>query len=157
MIIRIDDSDEIALPFEVFNVSLSVEFFFLFQRLEYSLKEMGYAEVKNGRVKINWEDYYKKLIPKCPGFDSNEDVLFLKKHPPKKQTVLDGRVEWKDFQPKGDEAIFAIISQVRNNLFHGSKMNSDDQGRDKSLLISCIKVIRKVIEVDADLKNVFCL
>ena len=47
-------------------------------------------------------------------------------HPPKKQIVVDGRLSWNLAPPNTDlrsDLVLIYVRRVRNNLFHGGKVN----------------------------------
>lgn len=53
-------------------------------------------------------------------------VEYILSHPPKKQVIRNGFLDWEDSAPSTDsqaDRIRLYVRRVRNNLFHGGKFN----------------------------------
>lgn len=107
---------------------LAAEMFQTFARFEYALKAAGF-NAGDGDAKADWTAFARS-IPNA--FDDplddglKEAVAYIFSHPPKKQVVENGALEWKDSVPgtnlRSDELLI-YVRRVRNNLFHGGKFN----------------------------------
>lgn len=119
----------------------SFEFFYWFSRFEFVLKENGFlkSEELGDSAAPSWEkfrDRYKKE------YEATDEAISLISLHPKKQVVSKGKqLDWK---PVGIEhcntdlcKVVAMLTTVRNNLFHGGKhgdLDVDDQNRNMLLL-----------------------
>ncbi len=109
--------------------SLAFEFFREFARHEYCLKAVGLR--KDGKeAKANWLAYAKEKeilhLFENPPAAFKAAVDYYRADAPKKQVVVDGRLEWDSTLPghKSDPELFLqLVCRVRNNLFHGGKFN----------------------------------
>lgn len=139
---------------------LAYRFFRQFSRMEYALKATGRLANFNGDAKANWDSFGDQIDPKLNELAQENDVLqrairFMMDHPPKKQTVQDGSLEWQDVQPTGmtdARMLLVYVRRVRNNLFHGGKFNSGwlDPQRSKRLLEHALTILERCIDLDAD-------
>ena len=123
--------------------SLIFKFFKLFSAFEYELKSRGYVLGSNKKVSADWDRFVKEKID--TNFlttlgDKAISAEYLLKYPPKKQ-VLDenDNLIWDEVDcGQNKHALFDYIKRVRNNLFHGAKLNYSykeiDEERDVKLL-----------------------
>lgn len=93
-------------------------------------------------------------------FVSWEAVQYLRAHPPRKQILKTGKLDWKQVENNGTqlEQILYLVRTIRNNLFHGGKFPCgpvEDAGRDTKLLESCIIILRKCLSLDKDVYTCF--
>jgi hypothetical protein len=106
---------------------LAVQFFKTFARFEYALKAAGYHK-GDGNAKPDW-DRFAQSIDSCfeqPLSDAlAAAVKFLIETPPKRQVLVDGKLEWEEAREEGPDSrkLSIYIRRVRNNLFHGGKFN----------------------------------
>jgi hypothetical protein len=104
------------------------DFFMLFARAEFALKNAGFAtRRRDDSVAADWNKFAQSLgrafmHPSDPTLVNA--VEYLQTKPPKKQVLKDGHIEWKDRERGNlDDSAFLVrsITTVRNNLFHGGK------------------------------------
>lgn len=150
----------IPSPFEGLDIDCETvcEFFAVFSRLEFALKDLGYVQYRYNRVSPSWRCFAKEVKNKVEiesGSKLEEAVNYLCGEPPKVQT--DAQV-WEQRNLHGcskfEKAIDASV-RVRNNLFHGGKHTPHSPpGRDQKLvesalvvLYACIKACPKLYEV----------
>lgn len=130
--------------------NLSFEFFREFSRYEYCLKATGLRNEKDGNAMANWDLYAKEVeqvfaSTKDPDFVAAVD--YFTRHPPKKQVVKDGVLDW-DETPLEEKniaiKIFVLIRRVRNNLFHGGKFNRNwfEPERSEALLQHALIILK---------------
>lgn len=126
-------------------------FFVVFSKFECALKRSGYLAA-SPNASVNWdrftadlgEDIFQEL-------KSSGSITQLLTNPPKKQTVVDGRLSWSPVDaPMNTSTLFAAIRRVRNNLFHGGKYPLrpvDEPSRDTQLLAESLRAISRALEV----------
>ena len=108
--------------------SLGYKFFREFARYEYCLKATGLREDSRA-AKASWKKYAAEVVGviEVPQEQALADAItYFTNHPPKKQIVNDGELDWDETLPihqSKAELILLLICRVRNNLFHGGKFN----------------------------------
>jgi len=144
-----------------------LEFFFVFSRFEFALKEAGYVTT-SGRNSDNaapdWDAFvkqYKKIYQRSD--DADEAVSYLLSNPPQKQKVFRDesgkfRTVWEPFKADTKAPLLKIlvdiVKVVRNNLFHGGKYGDkgwDDKDRVELLLRNSAIVIKEWLNLEQDL------
>jgi hypothetical protein len=108
--------------------SLAFEFFREFARCEYCLKAAGLRE--NTRdAKANWSAFaaeVEEIFDTPASHELRRAIEYLVNHPPKKQIIHGGLLEWDerlpDYKSKA-ELVLRLVCRIRNNLFHGGKFN----------------------------------
>ncbi len=133
------------------------DFFLFFAKFEYALKNSDFVKYDKKRAKPDWEKF-KKMTKIPSSINSDEDVKYLKKNPPKVQCYDDTskRLIWNERKKINDtsELIDACLT-IRNNLFHGGKCNDSDNIRNMSLLNSAKKILEALLEENTELKRKF--
>lgn len=144
--------------------TLVFNFFKVFSRMEYALKE---AKIHrgNGRAEANWNSFAKKIHRK---FDCNrkddkkldEAVRAILDHPPKVQVVEDGKLKWSDNQPNyKNETVLILfyIRSVRNNLFHGAKLNDTwtSPARNIELLENSLVILNSTVSLHPEVQRIY--
>jgi hypothetical protein len=137
---------------------LTTGFLILFSRFEYALKQTGrYAAGDENEVKAYWNKFAQDHVSQ---FDSEKSpelkaaIKYLKDKPPKKQTLKNGSLYWKDVPTQNTPLLVQVLDavrRVRNNLFHGGKFRNspmEDPGRDSELLSSCITVLEECLSLN---------
>ncbi|SQD77603.1 hypothetical protein [Moritella yayanosii] len=138
------------------------EFFKLFARIEYSLKASGF-HCGNGNATANWENFALSIDEKFTSVtveSFKEAVKYIKEHPPKKQIISDGSIEWLTIPPQSKceaDLILLYIRRVRNNLFHGGKFNGHwfEPERSEELITHSIVILHKAISLSVNVKAAF--
>ena len=143
-------------------------FFSTFSLFECALKRTRYIRKVNPKAKDrsahpDWDRFAKDLEGR---FRVVSDLTFhaavgaLKAAPPKKQIVVNDRLQWQVQVPgpgETDEAyVLRLVRTVRNNLFHGGKHPSPDgpileSARDHALLEQCVLILDTCIRLWPDL------
>ena len=143
-------------PFTLISVpkDLACEFFAVFSRFEFALKEGGYVKGE-GRASPDWQRFAREVVLDLPA-DSPVAVSrgYLIAYPPQIQTP---NLKWKDvaLQGKTDTAkALESIQRVRNNLFHGGKHPPmSAPGRDAELVQASLAVLYAVLEQNDQLRT----
>lgn len=128
---------------------LAAEFFRQFARAEYCLKAAGFR--KPGRTaQADWSSLAQEVAafleqPNSP--DLRAAVDYLLTHPPKKQVVVEGKLDWAPELPAHDsqaELVLLLVCRIRNNLFHGGKFNGHwfAPDRSKELILHAGQVLQ---------------
>jgi hypothetical protein len=143
------------------DVDLIFEFFMVFSRFEFALKQAGYRKVRDGHVSPDWPKFSKKVQN---GFSPNESPELRRAFdyylavPPQIQVVENDQLSWKD-NLKGDTDtdftwVIRSIGGARNNLFHGGKFPWDPV-RDMSILSYGLIILYRCIDLDSNVCNAF--
>lgn len=137
----------------------AVRFFKIMMRLEYALKDRGFARGSEKWVRVNWERYasdelgpnfLKELLEGTP-----PTVLLCE--PPSRQIIQPcGRLGWDRANPiESTKDILEAVWRVRNNLFHGGKSGDPDRVRNDDLIADSIAVISEILRQDEELHALF--
>lgn len=132
---------------------LAAEMFRTFARFEYALKAAGFHN-GDGAAEPNWRSFAES-VPAI--FDDVEDraladaIAYITEHPPKKQLIRNGVLEWGVVPPQANsrsDLIFQYVRRVRNNLFHGGKFNGHwfEPERSELLLRHCLTILNASLE-----------
>ena len=132
---------------------LAFEFFKEFSRSEYALKAAGFHS-GDGDAKASWDKFAKRvegLVQTPNSVELQNAIDFVIEHPPKKQKIVNGKIEWCDVspnQPSKAKNLLSYVRRVRNNLFHGGKFNPHwvEPARSKNLIINCLFILKACIE-----------
>jgi len=140
---------------------LAFTFFKLFSRFEYALKASGYYKNEK-EANPDWDKFAKDIDHIFDGkYDANlgNAVDFLLRDPPKKQSIINGKVEFKASRVSGTTAdmLLIYVRRVRNNLFHGGKFNGEwfDPERSEPLLRHSIVVLQACLERSKKVKEFY--
>lgn len=142
---------------------IAKEFFFKFARFEYALKVCGYHN-ENGDVRIDWNGFARALTgvfeePLSP--ELKRAIEYYSDHPPKKQVVRNGKIQWQDAPLTDNETsqrILTYVRRVRNNLFHGGKFKGEhleDPERSDDLMRHGLVVLDACLSYDDNLRNAY--
>ncbi|TCT10824.1 hypothetical protein [Paralcaligenes ureilyticus] len=107
---------------------LAGKLFQVFSRTEYALKAAGYNK-GNGPAQANWREFalaVEDLIASPATKELQEAIEFLFTEPPKKQMIVNERIQWVASEPETSsraDCLLTYVRRVRNNLFHGGKFN----------------------------------
>ena len=143
-----------------------IEFFVAFSRLEYALAEAGYVAGDCHRVQTDWDTFARAVDRR---FDRNatpelqQAVTYILTQPPRKQIYVDGRVEWSAAAPADTEPLLlrllVLVRRVRNNLFHGDKLNyllERYSERNLDLSRGSLTVLYCCVDLDDRVQTNFC-
>jgi hypothetical protein len=137
---------------------LLTEFLAVYARLEAALKNAGYADQRGTKLIIRWDDFVGRIAPHFRPSSSAEvqrAAQYLSNRPPKRETVIDGRLDWVAVAATPTTALSALVEHVhraRNNLFHGGKFrtNPEDPVRNRDVIESALIVLVAVLDLAAE-------
>ncbi len=142
---------------ELINVpkELTLEFFAAFARFEYALKRAGYVGGDDKRAWADWDRFALDVrnLGDAAVAPLLESCRYLREHPPKKQVVRDGRLEWSTRPAAGSpiEDVLLSIRTVRNIVFHGGKFprkTVDEPLRDRQLIEECLTLLKSLLDLE---------
>lgn len=152
---------DIASPFQGLHLSPEVvcEFFAVFSRFEFTLKESGFIRTSRGYAEPAWKDFSAALAKSFQspvGSAQAKAIEFLVNEPPMVQVSKD---DWKYKSLYGEtpiEQALDAVTRVRNNLFHGGKHTPHSPpGRDEQLVRSSLAVLYACLEQDESLRSTY--
>ena len=137
-------------------------FFKVMMRLEYSLKKRGVVvplgREGRGAFKVDWNTFANRRL----GSDFYDQIVdesvaeTLINNPPKKQVWRHEALEFQDVERSTDvQKLIGAVCRVRNNLFHGGKAGDLEHDRNNALIEESLEVIRRALERDHELAEVF--
>lgn len=124
--------------------ALAFEFFAVFSRFEFALKESGHVRVnRNRHAAPDWDGFAAVAILQAPaGSELALAVNFLNREPPQVQTSAHG---WDPVPLRGTAPVATALDaaqRVRHNLFHGGKHTPHSPpGRDEALVQAALTVL----------------
>jgi len=147
------------------NISDVLNFFLLFARFEYALKQAGFLKKKR-RAEPNWHSFSDGINVYLPSRKNNYNefrnaIDYLNSCPPKIQIVKERNrtkvLDWECSKPQGNEArvLTEYIKRVRNNLFHGGKIPFNAE-RDIPLINHATTVLKHMLELESASKVKKC-
>lgn len=122
----------------------AIRLFQLFARFEHALKKERFVLGKVDEPAMpDWDSFARKLGPLFYARAEKEEaaqILFT--HPPKQQVVeVNKQTNWKTKpRPKDAVQLLAAVRRVRNNLFHGEKLDPNE-GRDQALMVAALATL----------------
>jgi len=126
------------------SAALACQFFAVFSRFEFALKDSGYVNTnRHGRAVPDWDRFAAVVTLEVPAdSDLALAIEFLNREPPQVQTSAHN---WDHIPLRGNTQIARAIDaaqRVRNNLFHGGKHTPHSQpGRDQALVQAALVVL----------------
>lgn len=150
---------KIVSPFEglQFSKSLACEFFAVFSRFEFTLKESGFIRQNQQRAEPAWWSFAESVSGYlCLEQNSElcDAVEYLTTEIPQVQI---SKGEWSPIPLHGKNQIeksIDSITRVRNNLFHGGKHTPHSPpGRDEKLVRASLAVLYACLEQNDVLRN----
>lgn len=147
------------------NVSPDVKaaaLFRQFARFEYTLKATGHHNGE-GAAQPNWRRFAEAIdgdFAKVDGEEFAEALAYFREHPPKKQVVRNGVLDWEDTEPQTDleaDRILLYVRRVRNNLFHGGKFNGRwfEPQRSAELLQHSMAILDRCLELSPAVREAY--
>ncbi len=162
--------DEIASQ-ESATLQLAKEFFVIFSRFEYALKQAGFVR-GNNHVQPDWnrfaEQYGEVFGNRAQNNQSvREAIRCFRQEPPRRQVLRSGQLGWEHTQEdqqimRGEREptlpwLTIMVRRFRNNLFHGSKKMFDDRHRDLDLLEASFVLLGCWLDLDENVKRRFII
>ena len=167
------------LPFETrVNRELLLEFFLMFSRFEYALKDSGLFkrpnnnEIKNFKekgvlpeAKPDWNKFATSLL-NVFRIDRTKALKhaceYILDSPPIKQVIINDGIAWgTPLRPDSEsEVVFFLrmVRCIRNNLFHGGKYNIEvhvDTQRTEMLLRSSLVILEECLSLATQVRQAF--
>lgn len=151
---------EIASPFKGLQLSeqLVCEFFAVFSRFEFVLKENNYIRENVRPIEPAWWKFgiFASSYLEVENAELVAAIDYLTSNIPLIQ--LDKR-EWVPKQLHGNNQIeqaIEAITRVRNNLFHGGKHTPHSPtGRDEALIKASLCVLYECLKQNDELRNTY--
>jgi hypothetical protein len=143
--------------------ALAADLFRYFSRFEYALKATRYLTRDNGDATPDWDGFAVRVEERVSRVDDAEyraAADYILTHPPKKQVVRDGALDWDDAAPgelPPNQLALLYVRRVRNNLFHGGKFNGRWFAPERSgeLLRSSLVILRTSLEAEPNVHQAF--
>lgn len=139
--------------------SLACEFFAVFSRFEFALKESGYFYVHRGRASPDWRTFAATIaetLNVTPDSELSEAIDFLNAEPPQVQVSAH---DWQAVALFGTTPIAMALDaaqRVRHNLFHGGKHSPHSPpGRDERLVRAALAVLLACLAQDPALSAAY--
>lgn len=142
---------------------LACEFFAVFSRFEFTLKEFGFVSAnRHGRATTNWSRYCEQISAVLP-LNGNEAlataIYDLVTDPPQVQIAHGNEAIWQVVPLRGNtdiERALDATQRVRNNLFHGGKHTPHSPpGRDARLVCAALIVLHACLDVGGDFVAIY--
>jgi len=158
--------EEVIFPHVPLPEQLAYEFVGTFARCEYALKCSGFAKGSQKSVEADWGKFATTIdwhFRRVKNEEFKECVDYLLTHPPRKQVLKDGRIEWQESVPdvnlpKSHQSLL-MVRRVRNNLFHGAKVwspeRSNSRDRDLHLVSSALAVVKVCVGLREEVDHAF--
>jgi hypothetical protein len=140
----------------------AAEMFRLFARFEYALKAAGFHN-GHGDAKADWRAFAESVNGLFDSIDDpalGEAVDYIRRHPPRKQVIRNGVLDWGDGAPDTDleaDRILLYVRRVRNNLFHGGKFNGRwlAPQRSEELMRHSMTILHACLEASPAVRKAF--
>ncbi len=143
-------------------VQTAIDFFYIFSRLEYTLKKANYLKLSDRRANPDWDKFIRESDdPELFNqLSADVHVKYLIDNPPKRQIVANGKLDWKKGEKPVDSLakLIRAVIRVRNNLFHGGKSPTppiDGTERDEMLLRGALVVLRALLDAHPNINDAF--
>lgn len=117
----------------------------------------------NGNAEANWSAFAKEVeafvqTPENPNLTNAIDFIFS--HPPKKQVILNGKIQWSESAPNKKlkaESLLIYVCRVRNNLFHGGKFNGHwfEPERSEQLIQNSFLILKACVNKVASTREAY--
>lgn len=141
---------------------LASDMFRTFARFEYALKAAGFHN-GDGNAEPDWRRFAESvalLFDNPADANLQEAVRYILDHPPKKQIVRNGALDWSNAAPNTDllsDRVLVYVRRVRNNLFHGGKFNGRwfEPQRSELLLRHCLTILHACLDASRDVGEAF--
>lgn len=143
-----------------FDRELAFKFFVIFSMFEHALKNTQFKKVsQNGTVEPDWDAFAQAINGQFNPNASpelNTAVNYFMNHPVKKQVFTNNQLTFivtpRDQNISDAEWLSLLIRRVRNNLFHGGKVNYD-RHRDTLLIQFAIVILESWAVLDHDVRT----
>lgn len=133
---------------------LACEFFAVFSRFEFALKESGFVYVtRYGRAAPDWNAFATTATLQVhPDSELDEAINFINREPPQVQVSARG---WRQMPLRGTSPVATALDaaqRVRHNLFHGGKHTPHSApGRDEALVRAALEILLACVAQNVNL------
>ena len=139
---------------------LVVEFFVVFARFEFALKEAGYVSGARGYSEPDWRRFGREVAAAFQPPTAEESAAFdvPTTQPPLRQVFRDNRLTWEPMPLRGPPVVRALeaAKRVRNNLFHGGKHTPHSpEGRDAALVSAALTLLNACLQRHERVREAF--
>jgi hypothetical protein len=140
--------------------NFAFKFFKLYAKYEYYLKANNYFQSNNSgkRIIIDWDKFVNQKI----GDDylvllgsNSASADYILENPPSNQVVNEaGVIIWRPIinTERSAQLLFAHISRVRNNMFHGGKFNGTWFDPERNILLEHSLIILNTFKYLTDIE-----
>lgn len=138
--------------------ALACEFFAVFSRFEFALKESGHVYVNRyDRAAPDWDGFAAvATLQASTGTELALAIDFLNREPPQVQISAHG---WTPVPLRGTAPVATALDaaqRVRHNLFHGGKHTPHSpSGRDEALVRASLVVLLACVDQNPDIKAAY--
>jgi hypothetical protein len=145
-----------------FPAELACEFFAVFSRFEFALKECGFRRPgRNGVAEPYWDKFAGEIAESFNNIQDQEfaeATKYLLDDPPMRQVIESNNITWRppvfDNKAPPAKSVLLAVRTVRNNLFHGGKHTPHSpRGRDQKLVQACLTVLQVCLTVHGQLRD----
>ena len=140
------------------GLELVFRFFYKFSRFEYSLKANNFCKADGNKCKAS-ADWIKFRETYENEYALSDAATGLLQSPPKLQVYINTKLEFVDERHDHDDSdlrkVIRSIQRIRNNLFHGGKHGSADEGsrsRNKYLLTAGCTILDELSRINSDIE-----
>lgn len=139
---------------------LAIEFFVVFARFEFALKDAGYVFDNRGYAAPRWSVFEGEMGESFARLAPEESARFrvLIDDPPMRQVLRGSTLTWEPLQLRGTVARRTLTAarQVRNNLFHGGKHSPHSpDGRDAALVAAALDALHTCLRLHERVRAAF--
>lgn len=143
--------------------SIIFDFFITFARLECALKNTT-KFLEPNKPHPYWDKFADSISISFNPDNSpqlRDAVDYILNQPPKKQVVIEGRLEWQEKIINENQSLTRklciYIRRIRNNLLHGGKFNGNynPDSRNFQLITNSTIILNNWIELDYEVKSNF--
>ena len=145
-----------------FPAELACEFFAVYSRFEFALKECGFRRPgRNGVAEPYWDKFASEIAEPFSNIqdqDFAEAAKYLLDEPPMRQVIENNTLTWRSLVFENGaspaQSVLLAVRTVRNNLFHGGKHTPHSpQGRDQKLVKACLTVLEVCLPLHGQLRD----
>ena len=143
--------------------NLACEYFLFMSKFEYALKQTDFVKSdKYNNAKPDWDRFIEEISAKIKINFDDPHIQRMMNKPPKRQIYKDRKLDWnenngtiKKSHNNVPRQLIECCLTIRNNLFHGGKIDDGNQGRNKYLLNAGLKILNAAKDAHLGLKQSF--
>jgi hypothetical protein len=161
------------IDFELLKINrdLLLEFFLVFAKFEYALKNSNFAKPVHSNEEAvipaepDWGRFalsIHNLFDRTQTSDLAQACEYMFINPPLRQVLVNGRLGWEGGGLKPSltdtERLLVLVRRVRNNLFHGGKFSNEvfeNTERHERLVRSSLLILEESLRASPNIKAAF--